>query len=77
MQPLDRRKRGEDEAGVVDYDTSSDEDRFVQKQQQQQRQQRFTRTENWNDIPEDFLAATTTPTASTKTRRSGSRTKGD
>lgn len=77
MQPLDRRKRGEDEAGVVDYDTSSDEDRFVQKQQQQQRQQRFTRTENWNDIPEDFLAATTTPAASTKTRRSGSRTKGD
>ena len=63
MQPLDRRKR-EDDAGVVDYDTSSDEDLV------QIRQQRVTRTENWNDIPEDFLA---TPAP----KRSSSRTKGD
>lgn len=66
MQPLDRRKRA-DEAGVVDYDTSSDEDLV---QIQQQRQQGGTGTDNWNDIPEDFLA----PPAP---KRSSSRTKDD
>lgn len=66
MQSLDKRKL--DDNGVTDYDTSSDEDLQSQRRQPQQ----ATRTENWNDIPEDLLGP-----SQAGARRSGSRNKND
>lgn len=83
MQPLDRRKgagasppkAGREDSGDS-YDTSSDEDAFVRRQQQGRQSVRANgNTANWNDIPDEFLATRSNGSAN----RSGSRgrPKGD
>ena len=49
LQPMERRKASGD---MNEYDTSSDEE--VQKRGS--RPVSGTVTENWNDVPEDFLS---------------------
>lgn len=70
MQTLDRRNRGGSEEGD-EYDTSSDED--VKRGLSTESAGGQGRTENWNDIPDDFLSAGRTGTRS----RSRGRQKGD
>lgn len=73
MQPLDRRKGQTQQSGsrsdsVDSYDTSSDED------VQTQGQRGVNGTANWNDIPDDFLAARATQGSRSRSR---GRRKGD
>jgi len=68
LRTLDRRKDGEvreGEEGELDYDTSSDEEtdvktflsRDASRSQGSKSRSRQEQTENWNDVPTEFLTA--------------------